>query len=233
MNEKFLANPTSLDYLYLQIFLVGSWAIILLDAYLNGVGGFFNSRGLNFLDSLGHSISWVSMSGDNVGMGARIGGALVTKYGSGTVVALLLGLTPSILLGWRQNVIFVLALLFAYRFPFLSRCYRTMACRYMFVACGGLYKSRKLWFNLSHARASPGWVQPLLIGILTVELTGWFAIFARRILRGYFSKSSTLIQPRFLLTLLATFMCYWEFPPFFITATLALHKYYAPFTFHH
>ena len=48
------------------MFLIVAWCIIVIDFLISGVGGESNSRGLSFLDSLGHAMSWVTMQGANV-----------------------------------------------------------------------------------------------------------------------------------------------------------------------
>ena len=57
-------------------------------------------------------------------MKSRIAGAVLTKYGSGTFVSALLGVTPTVLQGWKSNIGFIFALFIAQRIELISKSYR-------------------------------------------------------------------------------------------------------------
>jgi hypothetical protein len=221
-------SPPTPANLHLPL-LVFAYLLLALDVYMLGIDGELNSRAISFVDSLAHCASWVS-SEDSLGW-LRLAFSVLTKYGGGSVLAVLLGVTPTVLSGWLHNASFILALLIAHQSPFMCRIARrrTGPWRVFFVAVGSLFKARKLRFALRHAAPfGPEFV--VFIGVLCVELTGWFAWTARRYVRGddFFAPWNVtllaLINPRMLLTLGAIAACHFELPALVLIAILFVHK---------
>jgi hypothetical protein len=182
------------------------WLVLLGDVYALGIEGEDNSRLLSLLDSFAHCASWVS-TGDNVALHFIF--SVLTKYGGGTLVSLLLNVTPIVLRGWAHNLPFLFALFLAHAFPDISRVARarTGPWRVFFVVAGSVFKSRKVRFAIRTAIAlNRGWQFVLFIGILNIDLTSWLAWAARRFVKGepvHVGLTDGLLSPRIILTLLA------------------------------
>jgi hypothetical protein len=214
------------------------FAVILLDLWTRGIAEDVNGRLLSFLDSLAHCASWVAPvlsptqpppTEEPIGFWARLLGSIATKYSSGLIVSFFLKTTPTLLMGWENNMPFFIALILAHSFRFVPRVVRTRhgPWRVLFVLSGAVYKLRRLRFAMF--RATNVFVA-LGLGLLVMELTGWLAILARRTAR----RQRLLVihpfqQKRLLITPLVSLLCWYEFSPMVVLFLLVLHKALAPF----
>jgi hypothetical protein len=205
--------------------LILCWMAVFVDLYVFGMGD-VNSRWLSFLDSFSHCSSW-SIDNSELVVRSRVIGAIISKYGSGLVTSLLLGVTPSFL-QTNTSLAFALALALAHSNTNLASLVRSRhgRWRFLFVFIGSLHKSRKLRFAAS---TCGDFFQCFVIGILSVELTGWLVVATRAHLGGNnpFVALAEFIYRyrwRFLFTCCAVFATYFQLHPLMQLFLLMLHK---------
>ena len=215
------------------VFLTLAWFVVIQDAYARGIAGEVNGRLLSFVDSLAHCASWVAPrpQPNDIGFESRLLGSVLTKHLSSFLTSLILRTTPTLLQGWEANVPFVAALALAHTFRFVPRIVRTRTgpWRSLFVCSSALYKLRRLHFAVRHTTTAVG---ALLMGILTMELTGWLAIAARGLARGQPTREwlPQFLQPRLLITLFVAYLCSrHQDSSGLVLGLLMMHKFLAPF----
>jgi len=211
------------EFVYYSIF----GAAVFADVFTHGIGGDVNSRWLSFLDSFSHCSSW-AIDDLDLSVGSRVAGTILSKYGSGLVTSLLLGVTPAFL-QTNTSIAFAGALLLAHSNTYLARLVRSRhgPWRMLFVCLGALYKSRKLGFAVSKCENS--FAKSVLLGILSVELTGWLVVASRNHLHGEHSVMALVgfihqYRLRFLFTFTAVVATYLNWHPLVLLLTLGLHK---------
>jgi len=191
-----------------------------------GISGDANSRWLSFLDSFSHSSSW-AVDEPELPLRARIFGAILSKYGSGLVVSMLLGVTPGFM-QTNTSIAFAIALLLAHTNTHLARLARSRQgpWRALFVAMNALYKSRKVRFAVSKCNNLP---QALLLGTLSIELTGWLVVASRSYVKHERPLEATVAfiyenRLRLFFSLAAVFAVYFAFHATILILLLGLHK---------
>jgi hypothetical protein len=207
-------------------FLLFFFVALIADLALLGLSGDSNSRWLSFLDSLSHCSAWAVEDAD-LSRQTQVIGTILSKYGSGSIVSALLGVTPGFL-QTSTTIIFALALAIAQSESRVAQLVRSRRgpWRILFVLVGSLHKSRKLRFALSKCH-SP--VSALIIGTLAIELTGWLVILVRNAARGNpigpaCAKLIYRNRLRSLFAVMAILTCYWSVWPMVTVGLLALHK---------
>lgn len=219
--------------MYFNLFCLG----LLVDLSLNGLGGVSNSLWISFLDSLSHCSSWIlanvsdSTDLNPLPIELKFIGAFLSKNLCGLVTHSFFGFPPP----FSQSlslVSFLVALWCSHSIPSLAIHVRSSQgpWRVLFVFIGSLNKSRKLRFALNQNRSR--FVQMLILGLITVELSGCVNIA----LRSYWKNSDVLelftglgefifqYRLRIPISILAILCEALHFPPIVTIVLLALHK---------
>lgn len=202
---------------------------LMIDIILHGLNGTTNSPWIAFLDSISHCSAWIASPPQEhqLPIGMKILGALLSKSASGLVTSTLFGF-PAPFSQTFSVLSFMFAMVLCLYVPSLPQHVRstTGPWRLLFVFMSALHKSRKLRFVMRDDRAG----SVFMLGILTIELTGWVTIalraywstqslFGATYLLGVFIFTNRL---RMIISLCAIFAAKWDST--LILPLLALHK---------